>query len=67
MQYPTHFWNLCTNELTHNWADISAQLLSAIQLVCSLNFHDAPVKHLVGDHYVTMVTSGSQVTEVRAK
>jgi hypothetical protein len=43
------------------------KLLSAIELVYSLNFHDAPVKHLAGDHYVTMVTGGSQVTEVRAK
>jgi hypothetical protein len=43
------------------------KLLSAIELVCPLNLHDAPVKHLAGDHCVTMVTGGSQVTEVRAK
>jgi len=44
------------------------KLLSAIELVCSLNFHDAPVKHLAGDHYFTaMVTGVSHVTEVRAK
>jgi len=26
MQYPTHFWNLHTKELTHNWVDISAHI-----------------------------------------
>lgn len=43
-------------------------LLSAIELVCSLNFHDAPIKHLAGNHYVTaMVTGGIQVTEVEVR
>jgi hypothetical protein len=53
IQYSTQFWNSHNSELEHTGSTLQQKLLSDTELVCSLNFHDEPVKQLAGDDHVT--------------